>query len=89
LLEEGKSYLIITAFGWGFVGRFLRMTGLNDAVLADAHFVTNCGQDTDWGRFARNGPGRNAVVNKVGTATINLDHRVWSVEFTHDLPKPR
>lgn len=88
-MEEGKKYLVVSAFGWGHVGVYKRTMGINDAVFADCHFVTKCGDNTDWGRFVRNGPGANALVNLLGEVTINLDHRLWSVEFKHELPKPR
>lgn len=88
-MEKSKRYLIVTSFGWGFVGVFERNIGISEIELSDGHFITRCGEDTDWGRFVRNGPGRNAIVNKVGTITINLDHRIWSVEYPHELPKSR
>ena len=88
-MEPGKKYLIIITFGWGLVGTFRREKGLNEVELDDCHFITNCGQQTDWGRFARNGPGSGAVVNALGTTTVNMDHHLFYVEFLHDLPRSR
>lgn len=88
-IEVGKRYLFVLDFGRGIVGRVLRLSGFNDVVLTEAHFITRCGQETDWGRFVRNGPGPEAIVNAIGPATINMDKRIWSAEFSHALPKSR
>lgn len=89
MIEVGKRYLFIVAFGWGFVGRVESLHGLNEVVLSDCHFITNCGQDTDWGRFVRKGPNSGAIVNKLGETVINLDHCIWRTEFVHQLPQSR
>ncbi len=90
LMEEGKQYLIILTNGWGFVGTFVKYMSINLAVLAHAHFITKCGDDTDWGKFLRLGPGPNAIVNKTGDTTkVNLDFLLWMEEFPHELPATR
>ena len=89
MLEKGKKYLLITAFGWGFVGTFDAIVGLNQVAMTDCHFVTRCGEGTDWGQFVRKGPGAGCIVNQLGTTTINLDHCIWRTEFKHDLPRTR
>jgi len=88
-MDPGKQYLIVSTFGWGLVGKFVKMTNFNDADFEEAHFVTKCGDETDWGRFVRNGPGRNPVVNLLGKITVNLDHRIFSAEFPYVMPKSR
>ena len=88
-MEVGKTYLIVMDFGWGFVGTVKELCGFSEVVLDDAHFITKCGDQTDWGRFVRNGPGSNAVVNRIGETVVNLDKRLWSTEYRHDLPKSR
>ncbi len=89
MMEQGKKYLLITSFGWGFVGTFAAIVGLNQVTMTDCHFVTRCGENTDWGQFVRKGPGTGCVVNKLGTTTINLDHCIWRVEYEHELPRTR
>ncbi len=90
LMDEGKQYLIIQTNGWGFVGTFVKYLALNCVLLTHAHFITKCGDDTDWGKFLRNGPGPNAIVNKTGDTTIvNLDFLLWLEEMPHELPPTR
>ena len=89
MFEEGKRYLIVTTFGWGFVGRMVKRVGINSILLADCHFITKCGENTDWGRFARTGPGANPIVNLIGETVVNLDHHIWATEYRHDMPKSR
>ncbi|MGF1580431.1 MAG: hypothetical protein ACFCD0_13805 [Gemmataceae bacterium] len=90
MYEVGTRYLFILSHGWGLVGTFAERNGINDVILTDSYFVTRCGDDTDWGRFVRNGPGEHCIVNKLGDRlVINLDHRLWDVPYTHELPETR
>ena len=88
-LEIGKRYLFVLTHGWGMVGTVQAFVGLCEVTLSDAYFITRCGDNTDWGRFMRNSPGKNAIVNRLNNPTINLDHRIWSDEFSHELPETR
>jgi len=84
-MQEGESYIVVLTNGFVFVGNYSKPSGINDAIFTDAHFVTRCGEQTDWGQFIRNGPQRGFVVNQTGDSetTINLDFRLWSCPFPH------
>lgn len=84
-MTEGEDYIVVLTNGFVFVGTYMKPTGINDIVLKDAHFVTNCGSGVDWGTFIRKGPGSGFVVNQTGNAEtiLNMDFRLWSAPFPH------